>query len=545
MRWIVLTMCLMMVPGIYGVSQQDVPDPINCGAFETFEDAGSYLREVYVSSSGSGDGSQNNPYGSISTAIQNARPGDIINIASGSYTGGLDFSGLSGTAEHPIQVRGPDDRSAIINGGSNCIRISRPQYVVLRNLACRGADYNGINCDDGTDYSNRQAAHHIIFDNLEISNVGSGGNMDSMKLSGVNNFYVLNSYIHDGSSGGSGIDMVGCHEGIIKGNTMTNHGSNFVQTKGGSEDITIHGNLFDGVLYRASNMGGSTGAEYFRPPLSTMGQAYEARHIRTTSNIFIDVNSAIGYVGCDGCVAANNVIYRPRTWVLRILQESTTTGGYNFIPSRNGDFVNNIIVFDSGLRSFANIGGGTESSSFRFANNLWYSTGSFDYNSNAAQLPSSEINSIQQRDPMFVNPGTDFHVSDTSPAFGGGESGWVNTDYEGNCYSGDEIGAYAREGTQTCANQNYYCCPSGSTCSEPMTGSGCSGECCASQSACSGSCGTGDINCDGVVNIFDLVIVAQNFGLTCPGACTNSRADQNGDTNVDIFDLVIVAQNFG
>jgi peptidoglycan/xylan/chitin deacetylase (PgdA/CDA1 family) len=52
----------------------------------------------------------------------------------------------------------------------------------------------------------------------------------------------------------------------------------------------------------------------------------------------------------------------------------------------------------------------------------------------------------------------------------------------------------------------------------------------------------GDVTGDGKVDIFDLVLVAQNFGKT---SGFDSRADANDDGKVDIFDLVIVAQNFG
>tara|TARA_B100000809_G_scaffold166117_1_gene163365 strand:- start:749 stop:1045 length:297 start_codon:yes stop_codon:yes gene_type:complete len=49
-----------------------------------------------------------------------------------------------------------------------------------------------------------------------------------------------------------------------------------------------------------------------------------------------------------------------------------------------------------------------------------------------------------------------------------------------------------------------------------------------------------DINADGEVNIFDLILVAQVFGQK-----VNTRADTNDDGEVNIFDLVVVARCFG
>lgn len=49
----------------------------------------------------------------------------------------------------------------------------------------------------------------------------------------------------------------------------------------------------------------------------------------------------------------------------------------------------------------------------------------------------------------------------------------------------------------------------------------------------------GDLNCDGLVNILDLVLVGANFGTS------STQGDVNGDGLVNIFDLVLVGSNFG
>jgi hypothetical protein len=50
----------------------------------------------------------------------------------------------------------------------------------------------------------------------------------------------------------------------------------------------------------------------------------------------------------------------------------------------------------------------------------------------------------------------------------------------------------------------------------------------------------GDANADCLVDIFDLVIVAVNYGTAPP---KDARADINGNAAVDIFDLVMVGRN--
>jgi hypothetical protein len=54
----------------------------------------------------------------------------------------------------------------------------------------------------------------------------------------------------------------------------------------------------------------------------------------------------------------------------------------------------------------------------------------------------------------------------------------------------------------------------------------------------------GDVNGDGLVNVYDLSAVGLNFGRTGQ-AIQPPEADITGDGVVDIYDLVAVGRNFG
>ena len=100
--------------------------------------------------------------------------------------------------------------------------------------------------------------------------------------SGVKIYFVVTSSEFDDCDRGEAIDMVGCHNGIVKGNYFHNIPVNAINTKGGSADITIQANRFTDIGSRAINAGGSTGIPYFRP----IDAPYEGARIRMLSNIF-------------------------------------------------------------------------------------------------------------------------------------------------------------------------------------------------------------------------------------------------------------------
>jgi hypothetical protein len=406
-----------------------------CGEIMTFEAGSAPTREIFVdaAASGPGDGSEADPYPTLDAALGDVTAGTAVRIRPGTYDGGAFASGLTGTADEPIWIGGvPGEERPVISGGGNAFQLSGVSFVIVHDLEVTAQTANGINVDDGEAASG--ATHHLVFRDLLIHDLGDGGNQDCLKLSGVDSFWVLDSEFV-GCSGGSAVDHVGCHQGTIAQNLFRDLGGNGVQSKGGSDDIAITRNRFVAAGERAVNMGGSTGFEFFRPALSTSGPNFEARDIRVTANLFVGGVSPIAFVGCVDCLAANNTIVDPETWVIRILQETTSTAEYEFLPSSGGRFVNNLVYYSLSLvRTHVNVGADTSPESFVFSNNLWYAHDA-PADSEPGSLPVTESGGVYGEDPAFAGA-DDQHVGASSPAAGAGvELAEVATDLDGRCYA--------------------------------------------------------------------------------------------------------------
>jgi hypothetical protein len=417
-----------------------------CGAIATFEDGKTPTRTLHVTTTGSsqGDGSQGAPFGSIEQAAAQATPGTSIVIHAGTYAGGDFVTGLSGTSDAPIWIGGAaGEAKPLFSSGSEAFHFVQARYVVFHDIEVSNTSANGINCDDGDQRSNIDAARYLVFRGLDIHDVGGGGNEDCLKLSGLNDYWVLDSAFArcGGAASGSGIDHVGCHNGLIARNRFTDLSANGVQCKGGSENIEIRRNSFVNAGERAVNLGGSTGTAFFRPPLSTTASNVEARNIRVIANVIEGGTSAVAFVGCVDCLASQNTIVAPTNWVVRILQETVTGGGYTFLESQGGHFVNNIVVTGSGLRTEVNVGAGTLPATFEFKNNLWYDRD--DPSSSTPSLPVTESGAVIGQDPGFASQ-TDFSVASTSRAAGAGATpSDAGGDFDGKCWaSPPSIGAF-------------------------------------------------------------------------------------------------------
>jgi hypothetical protein len=330
-------------------------------------------------------------------ALASAEPGTEIRLAPGSYRGGISAAGLRGSESAPIVIAAANaDDPPIIEGGGSGLHLSSPKYVEIDGLVFAKATGNGLNIDDGSDAAT--PAERVTIRNVVVRDVGPEGNRDGIKLSGVDHFRVENCCVERWGVGGSGVDMVGCHDGVVEGCTFAGPGgeqANGVQTKGGSSDVTVRRCRFEDCGGRGVNIGGSTGLEHFRP----RDAAYEARNITVEDCEFLGGAAAVAFVGVDGAVVRHNTIYRPRRWAVRILQESQ---GERFAPCRNGRFEKNVIAFRaSELRTAINVGGGTEPASFEFAGNMWACLDRPDQTRRLVSLPAEERDGAYGAPPEF------------------------------------------------------------------------------------------------------------------------------------------------
>lgn len=355
----------------------------------------------------------------LRAAIRAARPGTTIVIAAGTYRGGIEVDGLAGTAKQPIVIRGADPKTPPrLEGGANAFHLRDVAHVELADLAIRGATANGINVDDGGTIET--PSHHVTLRRLAITDVSDRGNQDGLKLSGVDDFSVEECTLERWGNDGSGIDMVGCHRGVIEGcifRHRADSGGNGVQTKGGSTDVTIRGCRFEDAGSRAINGGGSTGADYFRPALAKPPHA-EARDIVVEHNTFLGSGAPIAFVGVDGATVRHNTIHLPRRWAIRILQETIAPG---FVPCRNGSFARNLVVFRSNAWSEGgvNVGGGTDPKSFAFAENWWWCVDAPARS--RPTLPTTEKDGVYGKEPLFRDAEQgDLRLREGSPAKGYG-----------------------------------------------------------------------------------------------------------------------------
>ncbi|TWT37864.1 hypothetical protein KOR34_28300 [Posidoniimonas corsicana] len=326
----------------------------------------------------------------FASALAAAQSGDVILLAPGDYAGGHYRSGLSGVT---IRSQDPADRARII-GGANGIQLSDATSVVLEDLVFEQQTGNGLNIDDGGSFGTPST--DITIRRVAVRSMAATGNNDGIKLSGVTGFVIDQVEVRDWGAGGSAVDPVGCHRGLIQNSTFVSSvaaGGSAVRPKGGSKDITIRANYIElpAGIGRGVQAGGSTGAPFFRFVDGDSG--YEADEITVEGNVILGGSSAVSWVNIDGGVFHHNYVIDPGDWAFRILNENV---GQPIVETQNGVLADNVIAYrgDSWRRAGNFDGPGVLEESFGFRGNHWINADNPTTAGSTPTLPVAETDGV-------------------------------------------------------------------------------------------------------------------------------------------------------
>ncbi|VUC28849.1 unnamed protein product [Clonostachys rosea] len=187
-------------------------------------------REIYVSPTGSGDGSSTSPYGSIQSAVNAAAAGDTIYLRAGTYSPSANIQvAKSGTRTSPISVRPYQSEKVIINGENmpgtpygvgeslpnkerGIFHIQDASYWAFYNLELINGPYGIYARDASHNYYEGLSTH----DNYETGFQLEGASANNTVLN-------LDSYRNrDPRKNGESADGFACKDGTGEGNVLRN-----------------------------------------------------------------------------------------------------------------------------------------------------------------------------------------------------------------------------------------------------------------------------------------------------------------------------------
>ncbi|QDT70691.1 hypothetical protein MalM25_36460 [Planctomycetes bacterium MalM25] len=326
----------------------------------------------------------------FAAALAAAGPGDLINVLPGVYDGGHFRAGLTDVSIRGLTGDPRDPQEIVFRGGVNGIQLSDAVNVTLEGLTFEQQTGNGLNIDDGGSFASPST--NLTLRNVTVRDMSASGNNDGIKLSGVTGFLIEGVRVFNWGPGGSAIDPVGSHHGLIqdshfRSTVLTDNGS-VIRPKGGSKNIELRSSLIEVPTGagRALQAGGSTGAPFFRFLDGDSG--YEADDITFVGNRVVGAGSAMNWVNIDGGVVRHNDFRGPARWAMRILNEQP---GAEFVDTRNGVFADNYLAYDGDTWSRAvNVGAEVDDGSFSFARNKWLNTADPTPSGSTPSLPAAE-----------------------------------------------------------------------------------------------------------------------------------------------------------
>ncbi len=314
---------------------------------------------------------------SLKAIVAAARPGDVIELHSGTYSapGGLAFR-RSGTPDAWIVLRGARGTMPTIDlaGGELAVSAS---YVCLESLEVVNGTGNNIHVvprDMGTPLS------CVVIRSVRSAEMGRGTGA-ALKIAGLwrngagapcERVYVEGCELA-GSRDNALVDAVGVRRSVVRSSwlhdpvnlSMKSPGIFF---KGGSSEILIEKNLVSGIHGNAAIMvGGDTGAKWFDALHADPKLEGASEVVR--NNIIADCDdAAVELRGVQGARILSNTIVVPSSFAIFRLTWGGAGSGSR-IGNDDVEIANNLVVATNRPRYVLNTG--NEDARVRFGPQLW------------------------------------------------------------------------------------------------------------------------------------------------------------------------------
>ncbi|MEZ5366310.1 MAG: Ig-like domain-containing protein [Bryobacterales bacterium] len=358
------------------------------------------------------------PYQTFNTAISTAdelfaklrfaRPGETVVLAPGVYTRPVFSStdwGLRGVEQYPIVFRAQDPANPPTIDGS--LVLAGSSWLRFENLRFVNPGYHNVNVYPNDAYP----SHDIVFDGIYAESKPDLTLAANLKITRSDNVDVRNSTFF--GWGDNSIDTIGLWGGVFEDNQFLGR-SGFaqrtaLQLKGDSRDLIVRNNYFFNAGQRVVQIGGGTGAQFFREPPS-----FEAQRVEVYGNRIVGGGACFSLATQTDSNVHHNTCYLPSIWIIRLLNENG-----DLEPNQNGRFEHNLFVYDSGINpEFVNLSvlGGVDVASFVFHNNAYFQV---DGDSpSLPALPVVDTNMVDQINPELVDAGlATMAIGSANPAF--------------------------------------------------------------------------------------------------------------------------------
>ena len=404
-------------------------------------------------SDASGNGSASNPYASITRACQSALPGDLVLVATGTYTAQANSTSqtlvtCSGTPNSYITIRSAVQYGAILKSNRrNGIRLEAARYVIIDGFdvtvgTSPHADGDGISINVAS--TDGSISHHVKVINCKVHNFGGGGIMAFRSDYVTIDYNQVYGNAKVSANANSGISLY----------QMTNADSgsgyrNLIRQNRCWDNAQINGTITDGngIIIddgRHFQKGYSAPAYTGRTRIENNVCHYNGGrgiHIFLTQRVDVLFNTVF-----------KNQSSSINDGELTVNDEQSNDGVDNGWEFSDTDvrFQNNIVYARSGKLAKPNAAGASHGGTYY---TFWQSN--LYYNSLVVVNPGTPSIS---GNPLFVDPAlSNFRLQAGSPAIDAASGYTTGQDFDANprpVGSGYDIGAFERQSTAPLAGPN-------------------------------------------------------------------------------------------